>query len=88
MKNTKTKRFITIARKTDNKDGRSVRLPFLRITGKWFQQAGFDIGDIAEVNVEDGCLVIRKTNHSWRVERRGEVEVEKFMVNDAGERIA
>lgn len=86
MENNKTKRLITISRKVENRDGRFAVTPFLRITGKWFEKAGFCIGDIVEIDVENGRLVVKKTKNSWRVEKRAVVE--KYMVDEVGERIA
>ncbi|GEP98110.1 SymE family type I addiction module toxin [Chitinophaga cymbidii] len=88
MIDNKVKRLITVGRKVENKYGKLVGVPFLRIAGRWLEKAGFCIGDIVEVDIADGCLVIRKTKNTWRVERKIAVEVEKFMVNEAGERIA
>lgn len=55
--------------------------PFIRLGGKWLQNAGFSAGDIIEVDVKDNCLVIRKTQNSWK--EFGEIK--QMMVNESGE---
>lgn len=92
MKNTSSaKRLLTIGYQYQERSAKTInrhhiRVPFLRLSGKWFTQAGFLPGDIVEVESKDNSLIIRKTPNSWKVTR--EVHTEKFMVNEHGERIA
>lgn len=85
MKKEQKRRFITVSRKYTKRALRDIALPFLPLTGRWLQEAGFSAGDIVEIDVLNGCLTIRKTANSWKIERR--LECEKYMVNEAGERI-
>jgi hypothetical protein len=36
-------------------------VPFIRLRGRWLEQAGFEIGDKVKVEVEAGRLVITQT---------------------------
>lgn len=85
MKNKKTTRLITVARKIESRVGKLAVVPHLRIAGRWFEKAGFQVGDIVEVDVQQGCLMVRRTKNVWKIERR--VEVEKYMVDDEGKRV-
>lgn len=87
MKNKQKRRLITIGRKWVKSTPKHEARPFLPLVGRWLQKAGFSIGDIIEIDVQDGCLVIRKTANSWRIHRKVQVEYEKCMVNEVGERI-
>ncbi|MEM9885209.1 MAG: SymE family type I addiction module toxin [Bacteroidota bacterium] len=40
--------------------GYSVIVPFLKLAGIWFQNAGFQEGDIVRVVVEENRIVIEK----------------------------
>ena len=49
-------RRITISRAY--RDHAPEPVPYLRLRGKWLQEAGFDVGDPVTVFVSLGCLVI------------------------------
>jgi len=36
-------------------------VPFIRLSGKWLKQAGFQEGDIISIKIHKGELKIRKT---------------------------
>lgn len=48
------RRFGTISRRHQGGEAR----PFLRLSGKWLGDAGFDLGQYFEIEVEDGRLTI------------------------------
>lgn len=59
-------------------------LPFIKLTGVWLLKAGFSYGDIIEVEVNEGCLTIKKTTHQWEI--IGE-KANLAIVNESGEPI-
>lgn len=72
MNNT-TKRLLTIGSQHQVRSARyinrhHIRVPFIRLSGKWLHKAGFTPGSIVEVEEKDNCLIIRKTPNSWRIE--------------------
>jgi hypothetical protein len=40
--------------------GATGRVPFLRLSGRWLREAGFDLGQAIEIEVGPGELVIRR----------------------------
>lgn len=36
-----------------------VNVPFIRLSGKYLQNAGFEIGDSIEVEFSNGCIILR-----------------------------
>lgn len=36
-------------------------VPYIRLSGKWLKQAGFQEGDIISIKIQNGELKIRKT---------------------------
>lgn len=54
-------RFIKLQPLHRNYDYKPV--PFLRLSGKWLQQAGFSIDTTVTVIVEDNLLIIRPVEH-------------------------
>lgn len=84
----KNKRLLTLGYKMDDEYYSprwhpEKRIPVLRLSGKWLKEAGFLAGDIIEVDVQDGCLTIRKTYNKWKME----VISKKWMVNENDEPI-
>ncbi len=76
----KKTRLLTIGSAPTHRFGRPWReAPYLKISGKWFRDAGFNSGDIVEVDVKNGCLTIQKTNHKWV-----QIFSDQFMVNEDG----
>jgi hypothetical protein len=39
---------------------KGVKVPFLRLSGKWLERYGFKVGDIVAIVAEDGVLTISK----------------------------
>lgn len=37
---------------------RPIEVPFLRVQGKWLEQAGFTIGDRVNIEVQPGRLIV------------------------------
>ncbi|MGE7775974.1 SymE family type I addiction module toxin [Chitinophaga sp. NPDC101104] len=73
-----TKRRLTVTRKPSEKI-----VPLINVSGKWLEKAGFNVGDIVELLVTQGKIIIRRTANKW-VE---EVTTIKYMVNEKGERV-
>lgn len=73
-----TKRRLTVTRKPCEKI-----VPFINISGLWLEKAGFNVGDIVELDVTDGKIVIRRTTNKWMEE----ISIKKYMVNEKGERV-
>lgn len=51
-----------------NRGRRNARVPHLRITGKWLQKAGFEIGNIVSIEEKDNSLVITPLPLKWKLE--------------------
>lgn len=83
----KDKRLLTIGYTADCRYGTTrwkpeYRIPSLKLAGKWFKDAGFQSGDIIEIDVKPGCLTIRPTANKWVM-----TVPEKWMVNESNEPI-
>lgn len=62
-KNKKTqallKRQMTLCRKTNTRvNGKNAHFPIVTLTGKWFQEAGFKIGHVIDIQPQSGKLII------------------------------
>lgn len=84
----KNKRLLTIGYQLEPRSQQyacryHTPVPNLRLSGKWLGKAGFSRGDIVEVDVQDGCLIIRKTPNKWKIE----VISKKWMLNESGDPI-
>lgn len=86
MKTNKTKnlkklslptRHLTVSRKLGSSD-----MPSLLLAGRWLESAGFNIGDIVQVEVTDSQIVINRTTHKWATEEK--VVTKRMKVNEFG----
>ena len=57
-------------------NGNNKVVPMLRISGKWFQELGFNSGDYVRVTCENGQIII--TPNKERAEELKEVLKEEF----------
>ena len=55
-------------------------VPYIRLIGKWLQNAGFEIGSIVSIEEKDNSLVITRVPAKWKIEHI----VKKTAVDDAG----
>ncbi|MAX80334.1 MAG: hypothetical protein CL843_09180 [Crocinitomicaceae bacterium] len=54
-------RFIKIGYSSrKNAYRRILFFPKLNLTGKWFREVGFEIGDSVEVQCSNGCITIKR----------------------------
>lgn len=58
-----TERHLTVSHTYQRRPRRygfdkEVRVPFLRMNGKWLEKAGFSVGSKVRVEVEEGRLVL------------------------------
>lgn len=44
--------------------GKSSTCPFIRLKGKWLEQAGFNVGDQVSVYVSEGIITITGVKYS------------------------
>lgn len=51
-------RKLTISEKMQQRRWNYARVPELRLAGKWFESAGFNTGDVVNVEVKEGKLII------------------------------
>lgn len=79
MKQSSSKRRLTVTRKPSEKV-----VPFINVSGQWLEKAGFNIGDIVELEVSEGRIIIRKTLYKWKEE----VVTKRYMVDFNGDRVA
>ncbi|MHB8061187.1 MAG: SymE family type I addiction module toxin [Ruminiclostridium sp.] len=42
----------------------SKQVPFIRLSGKWLQEQGFNIGDRIHVRIKRGKILIKVINHA------------------------
>ena len=63
------RRYTRLISESQKRLGWTQFAPFLRLRGRWLEQAGFAIGDDVEVVVEPGRLIITPT--APRGKRRG-----------------
>ena len=60
-------RKLTVSYRNETRTGqgygssRYISVPYLPLSGKWLEQAGFEIGSKVQVEVKDGQLVIKKS---------------------------
>lgn len=47
------------------------QVPFINLSGKWLEKAGFNIGDAVVVAVARECLVIKKAAAQADIQMRG-----------------
>ena len=59
-----TQRFTTIYSRDHSAAG--IEIPSIRVRGLWLHNAGFQNGEILEIEVREDCLILRKTNKRWK----------------------
>lgn len=80
MGNYTDKRFITVSRTpgTDN-------TPHIKLSGKWLEDQGFEIGNIVQLEVCEGFITVQKTTNKWAVEEK-KIQ-HRVMLNEQGQQM-
>ncbi|RPD39441.1 SymE family type I addiction module toxin [Chitinophaga barathri] len=66
----KKERLLTVGSLCYEHEFDNTHVPFIRLSGKWLHEAGFDVGDLIAVEHNKDSLVIRKVEGVQQLEDR------------------
>jgi hypothetical protein len=86
----KKERLLTVGSTCYELDFDLVKVPFIRLSGKWLEAAGFHVGDMVNVEYSEKGLIIRKVEGLHQPEKKSPNEIDpagKKLMKYLGKRI-